>query len=337
MIESPGANQSPSPDHGSLIEVEQSSHRYRGFALRAGLGVVVVAILLWHYDARPILRILSRERLPYFGAAIALYLAGQAMCAYRWQLLAAVLKVHGRYSEYLAYLFVGIFTNLFVPGLLGGDAARSIYLGRRHNRRGEAIASVVADRAVGLVSLFWVAAFAAIFLNFAATPRFVTMPTITVGAIALATYLASPLVARLICVMPRPTRRAAGMVAPYLHHPAALIVPFAMSIVLHISLAVCQYLLALGLGLSVPLRLFILCVPIANVVAGLPLTLNGLGFRESAYLVLFGMSGMRKEDAIALGLLWFAATSLGGLTGAIAFATTPAPISVIDGSGETAA
>jgi hypothetical protein len=52
--------------------------------------------------------------------------------------------------------------------------------------------------------------------------------------------------------------------------------------------------------------------------------LNGLGIRESAYLVLFGMAGMRKEDAIALGLLWFAATMLGGLTGAIAFITTPA-------------
>jgi uncharacterized protein (TIRG00374 family) len=146
MNESRAADQSPPPEHGSLIEAEQAKHPYRGFALRAGLGVAVVAVLLWHYDARPIFRILSRERPAYFAAVVVLYLAGQAMCAYRWQLLAAVLKVHGRYSEYLAYLFVGIFTNLFVPGLLGGDAARSVYLGRRHGRLGEAIASVVADR-----------------------------------------------------------------------------------------------------------------------------------------------------------------------------------------------
>jgi hypothetical protein len=51
-----------------------------------------------------------------------------------------------------------------------------------------------------------------------------------------------------------------------------------------------------------------------------------LGIRESAYLVLFGMAGMRKEDAIALGLLWFAATIIGGLTGVIAFVSTPAPV-----------
>ena len=92
--------------------------------MRAGLGVAVVAVLLWHYDPRPIFRILSREHLAYFVAAVALYIAGQAMCAYRWRLLADLLKIRGRYSEFLAYLFVGMFTNLFVPGLLGGDAAR---------------------------------------------------------------------------------------------------------------------------------------------------------------------------------------------------------------------
>ena len=299
--------------------------------MRAGLGLVVVAVLLAHYDARPIFRILSRERPAYFAAAITLYLAGQAMCAYRWQLLAAILKVHGRYREFLGYTYIAMFTNLFVPGLLGGDAARSVYLGRRYGRIGEAIASVVADRGVGLIGLFWLAAFAAIFLNFASIPRSVIMPTIAVGAIALAGFLLSPLVARLIHLMPRPIRRAGGMVAPYLHSPAALIAPIALSIALQIELAVCQYLLAAGLGLSVPLSLFILCVPIANVFASLPLTLNGLGLRESAYLVLFGMAGMRKEDAIALGLLWFAATMAGGLTGAIAFMTTPAPI---EGKGE---
>ena len=313
-------SQSPSTEQAT------PAHPYRAFATRAGLGIAIVAVLLWRYDARPILRILSRERPAYFAAVVLLYVAGQAMCAYRWQLLAALLKVHGRYAEFLAYLFVGIFTNLFVPGLLAGDAARSVYLGRRHGRMGEAIASVVADRGVGLIGLFWLAAFAAVFLNFAPIPSSVVTPTVIVGAIAFAGFLAAPLVARLIHLMPRPIRRAGGIVAPYLHHPAALVPAIALSIALQITLALGQYILAVGLGLTVPLSLFILCVPIANVFASLPLTLNGLGIRESAYLLLFGMAGVRKEDAIALGLLWFAVTLVGGLTGSIAFVTTPTPV-----------
>jgi len=300
-------------------------HPYRAFAIRAGLGVALVVVLLWRYDARPIFRILRRERAEFFAAAVALYLAGQALSAYRWQLLAAILKVHGRYREFLAYYFVGMFTNLFVPGLVGGDAAKSVYLGRRRGRLGEAIASVVADRGAGLIGLAWLAAVAAIFLNFAPLPSSVTVPTVAAGAIMLAGLIASPLLARLIHLIPRPLRRAGGIVTPYLHNPAALLPAIALSIVLQIMMAVSQYLLAAGLGLTVPLSLFILCVPIANVFASLPLTLNGLGIRESAYLLLFGMAGIRSEDAIALGLLWFAATVVGGLTGGIAFVTTGAP------------
>ena len=37
------------------------------------------------------------------------------------------------------------------------------------------------------------------------------------------------------------------------------------------------------------------------------------------------MAGMARDDAIALGLLWFAATTLGGLTGAVAFALSEFP------------
>jgi hypothetical protein len=309
----------------SSTERSAAAHPYRAFALRAGLGAAVVAVLLWRFDARPIFRLLTRERPAYFVAAVALYVAGQAMCAYRWQLLASLLKVHGRYREFLAYTFIGMFTNVFVPGLLAGDGARSVYLGRRHGRMGESIASVVADRGVGLIGLFWLAAIAAMFLNSASIPSSVVTPTVVVGAIAMVGFLTSPLIARQIHLMPKPIRRAGGIVAPYLHHPATLIAPIALSIVLQITLSVGQYILAKGLGSAVPLSVFILCVPIANVFASLPLTLNGLGIRESAYLLLFGMAGMRKEDAIALGLLWFAVTVTGGLTGAIAFVATPAP------------
>ncbi len=285
-------------------------------------------MLLWRFDARPVFRIFARERPPYFASAVALYLAGQVMSSYRWKLLAAILKVHASFSDFVAYTFLGMFTNLFVPGLLAGDAARSIYLGRPRNRMGESIASVVADRLVGLLGLFWLAAFSAIFLNYAPLPPSVVTPTILVGALALGAYLASPLLARLIHLMPRPIRRAGGIVAPYLHHPTALLAPIALSVALQITLAVAQYLVAAGLGLGAPLTLFILCVPIANVFASLPLTLNGLGLRESAYLVLFGMAGMGRDDAIALGLLWFAVMVVSGLTGSIAFVTTPAPIRI---------
>ena len=309
--------------------IETSAPRkspYGAFAIRGALGIAVVALLLRHYDARPVFHALARERLSYFIAAIVLYLGSQVMSAWRWHLLARLNGITGRFRESLAYYFVGMFTNLFVPGLVGGDAARALYLGRRHQRLAEAIASVVADRGIGLLAVFWFAAGGALMLRTVKLPPSILHVTVSMGAAALAGWLTSPLLARLATNLGGRLGRLVEPILPYLRHPAALLPAIILSIILQAALAVCQYLLARGLGLETSLATFMLCVPIANVFASLPITLNGLGVREAAYLVLFGYAGLAKPDTIALGLLWFASTIIGGLTGIYAFITTKLPI-----------
>jgi len=129
----------------------------------------------------------------------------------------------------------------------------------------------------------------------------------------------------MIHLAPRPVRRALGIVAPYLHHPVRLVGPIALSLALQILIATGQWMIAIGLGLDAPLSIFLVIVPIANVFASMPVTLGGLGVRETAYIFLFGMAGVGHNDAIALGLLWFSVTTVAGLTGAIAFLTTDLP------------
>jgi uncharacterized membrane protein YbhN (UPF0104 family) len=303
----------------------KSSASYGGFAMRIGLGLAIVGFLLWHFDARPALRSLARERPLYFAAAVALYVSGQLLCAWRWQLLAAMLNLRGPFIEFFRYGFIGVFTNLFVPGLVGGDAARAFYLGRRHAKIGEAIASTVADRGYGLMGLFWLAALVAMTMNHGTLAPNVIRSTVAVGLGTVVAYLASPLIARLIPITPRPIRRALGIVAPYLHQPASVLPAIVLSMIFQAMLAVCQYILALGLGLHLSVSMFLLIVPISGVLASLPLTLNGLGLRETAYLFLFGMAGVGRDEAIALGLLYFLATMIGGLFGVIAFVTTEVP------------
>jgi glycosyltransferase 2 family protein len=312
------------PPASSAQPPARKGHPVLGFALRAGAGVLIVTLLLWHYDMRPVLHQLARERPAFFLAVVVIYVAGQVMSAWRWSLLGAILKIPAPFIDYLKYAFIGMFTNVFVPGLVGGDALRAVYLGRRHQRLADAIASVAADRIVGLIGLFWMAAVAAAALS-VKLPRTVTLPTIVVGLISLAGFVALPLIGKLATRMPARIAAVAATIAPYLDRPLAMMPAIGLSITLQLGLAICQWILARGLGLSAPLTLFVLCVPIANVFASLPVTLNGLGVRETAYLMLFGMAGMAKADAIALGLLWFAATVLGNLTGVIAFVLTETP------------
>src|SRR2546428_13899264 len=96
---------------------------------------------------------MASEPIGYFAATVALYLAGQVMSAYRWQLLARLNGIGGRYRQYLANYFIGMANNLFMPGMIGGDALRGIYLGRRQSRIGEAGASVGAGPRIGPLAM----------------------------------------------------------------------------------------------------------------------------------------------------------------------------------------
>lgn len=304
---------------------ERRRNPYLAFATRAGAGIAVVAFILWRVDARPVFHALARERLGWFAMAIAVYLAGQALSTWRWRLLAKIAALGGPFHEYLAYYFIGMFTNLFVPGLIGGDAARALYLGRRQNRMGAAVASVIYDRGIGFAALFWFAAAMAPTIRAVTLPLSLSRAVEVAGIVTFAGWLASPIMARVGAAFGGRLGDFVEPILPYLRNPLATIPAAILSIILQASIAFAQYLIARGLGLNTPLTVFLLCVPIANVAASLPVTLNGLGVREAAYLVLFGYAGIARPEAIALGLLWFSATTLAGLTGLIAFITTKLP------------
>jgi glycosyltransferase 2 family protein len=317
-------NQSLATDSPTPAETARRKS-YLGFALRVSLGLAAILFLMRRYEARPILNAMERERIGFFMAAVALYVAGQALSAWRWQLLARLASLSGPYIDYLRYYFIGVFTNLFVPGLLGGDAARSLYLGRRQRGLAAAVASVVADRGIGLVTLFWFAAIWAMIFKAIAIPPAVRRIVVVLALITLTGWLLGPVFVRSLSLLPVKFRRIAGELSPYLESPGQTLSAIGLSLILQASLAVCQYLIALGLGLTAPFAAFLVCVPIANVVASLPITFNGLGLRETAYLVLLSGAGIAHPDAVAMGLLWFAASMTGGLTGIIAFATTDPP------------
>src|ERR1700677_4292883 len=89
----------------SIAEAVPRQNPLAAFALRAVLGIAVVAILIAHYDSRPVFRAMARYQLGYFVSGISLYLASQVMSAWRWQLLARLNSITGPFRESLAYSF----------------------------------------------------------------------------------------------------------------------------------------------------------------------------------------------------------------------------------------
>ena len=80
--------------------------------------------------------------------------AGQMLCSERWRIIAASLQMHGRYRHFVQMYFTGMFFNIGLPSLVGGDIVKAYIVSRRNDKPFQiGLASVLQDRAVGLISL----------------------------------------------------------------------------------------------------------------------------------------------------------------------------------------
>ena len=70
-----------------------------------------------------------------------------------------------------------------------------------------------------------------------------------------------------------------------------------------------------------PLATFFLVVPIATVITMLPISINGIGLRENAFVFLLGTLGSKADrpDTIALAWLAYGIIVILGLIGCIVY------------------
>lgn len=79
----------------------------------------------------------------------------------RWQLMVRALGLPFSLFDSIRIGLIGLFFGLFAFGVVGGDTLRAFYVTRRvKNRVSEAVTSVLADRLIGLLTMFMIATIA---------------------------------------------------------------------------------------------------------------------------------------------------------------------------------
>ena len=90
----------------------------------------------------------------WFVIAALLMVAAASLQIYRWYLLVRALDLPFTVRNAFRLSLVGIFWNTFVPGSIGGDLVKAYFIAHAHpERKTRAVASVIADRALGLFGL----------------------------------------------------------------------------------------------------------------------------------------------------------------------------------------
>jgi len=80
-----------------------------------------------------------------------------------------------------------------------------------------------------------------------------------------------------------------------------------------------SWIMALGLRLEVSFLYFLVFIPVITLISMIPISLNGMGLREYAFVSLFTAIGVSREGSIALGLLSSAILVVSAIPGGVLY------------------
>jgi hypothetical protein len=105
----------------------------------------------------------------------------------------------------------------------------------------------------------------------------------------------------------------------YRKHRRAVGQALLLSVILQVLIIVTYYFVGVGLALGVPLAYFFLFVPLITSLAMLPVSVAGLGVRESGVVYFFTRVGVDAGAALGMSLVWFSLSVLVSALGGLAF------------------
>ena len=284
-----------------------------------------------HYEegfaARPSVRSADLQvglgAIPTFRSAVILtFRSAVVLCWGRRPPVGTVMRI----------FFVSTFVGTFLPASVGGDAVRAYGLSKEGVEGVEAVASVLMDRLLGVVSILIVAIAGAILARDLIDIRalFPALALLTVLCAVALTVVFSPraaiAVARLLAFLPRGRETGTRLVTAIqrystLHLPMANVL--LCSIAVQVLRVLQTYCLGLALGVAVPVGVYFALVPIILLIVLMPITINGIGTTQAAFVWLFGRAGVASAPAFALSVLFLAIAVVGNLPGGVLYLGDP--------------
>jgi hypothetical protein len=188
------------------------------------------------------------------------------------------------------------------------------------------------DRVMGVWSLFLIALPGLVLTDVARRDAGIltAMAITAVGCTAAAALLfnrhAASAARTLLAVVPWPRARQAAArllesVRRYADHRGVLVNVTLSSLAVQAIRVTQSYCIGVALGISVPLSMYFALIPIILIILLVPVTINGLGTAQLAFVWLFGEIGVPGAEAFTLSVLAVSLGIVGNLPGGLIYAS----------------
>ncbi len=231
----------------------------------------------------------ARIRLLLVGLVVAFTV--YPIQAVRWRMLLRAGELETSWWRAFKLVLAGVFFNLFMPGLTGGDVVKAYYAAKGSGRTAAAVMSIAVDRLIGLAALAVLAGLAGFFVLGDPLARRIT-GGIWIGLLAIpvgAWIYSKPWLRRqrgvrwLFARLPGRglLRRLDEAALAYRSHKAKLASGVLMTIPGHMGTCLGTSLAGHALGMQAPPGLLMSAIPVMIMAGAVPVTYQGVGVMEA--------------------------------------------------------
>jgi glycosyltransferase 2 family protein len=249
--------------------------------------------------------------------------------SYRWQMLLAVHGIHLRFWRVLELTMIGQFFGTIGLGTTGGDVAKVFYAARAvPKQRAAAAFTIIVDRVIGLMALLlfgsvlvlsrWSLLYAHVppvkpgHLD----PRWATRVFFLIAAVGIGGGIAATLGPYIMAVR---FLRESSKKIPLLHRGTSVfrayeatarafgtnLLALIISIPSHVCVTLMGYCVIRAMSIPVdPVPLFAI-IAMVNMLVALPISVGGIGVRESLFIAYLNLLGVDPDHATAFSITCF--------------------------------
>jgi hypothetical protein len=278
---------------------------------------------------------LKEAQLSYLAIAVGVYFGVQTASAFRWYLLLRPLGIDSSFPKILSLYFLGMYFNFFLPSSIGGDVFRVYYLNKETGRLSASTASVFLDRDIGMAGLLLAGMVVAVFAGIRIPPGDGVLLAPMFGLVGVAFVAANlalfyrptyNLMHRLLSLfrMKRADEKVERLftsVNSYRGKWGLVGVTLLLSLGVQVGCAIVNMLAAASIGLGTEHGWidFMVFIPAIGLIGMIPLSVNGAGWREASYILLFQSVGAAAHQAAALSVLWLGVMIVTSLPGGVIY------------------
>jgi len=295
------------------------------------ISFVLIIFLLTKLGLHELIGKFATANIWWLIAGIIAFSLSNLLGSFQWYLLMKTRGIDIPLGKVITYYYVGLFFNNFLIGYVGGDAIRIFDISRASRNSSHAISTVFFDRLIGFVMLTTLALVAGLAWRtiFQSKAIIVVIVLIFVCWIISFIVLFNERFAKKVgwafrFILPSKIndriREVYTSINSFKHEKRTIAKVLMISFVIQSLRIFVHYFAALSVGVIVHIKYFFVFIPVIALLASLPISIGGIGIRESSGVALFSqVSSFQPEAIVAMEFLAYAIGLLSTIPGGLFF------------------